>query len=576
MLFFLLIFRLLTVRFSPVFNGSKLIGNAEDSSILGEVETPQDIVLYGSSGHFDMLGDDVTRKIFEHLINDFASIRLVSKKFRKSFDDVIFSICGNFVPGFAKSIWDDKLKYRLIYLTRVIFSDPKVNALICRIMPNQMTNTLELIEFLKSKNLEICLKLTDTLLKVKLVAWRDVYELVFFDSFQSILTAWSLGLTSIAREMSFYHRDVFQISIGSTHMGLLKPIEARKYSLSRFMILSVRDQFIKTTFKDGQHRLSPNRHPNQIINTIEPESYLETVVEALIDAQYWDLLHEVYEMKKEYFNPCVLMLFAATGKVEGLRALRGLAEGKSRDLVRLASSYGHLEFLQELDSMGLLEKDSLALIDQYNSAICFAVQNGHTECVEFLATRLGPRYLDSIDRKGYMPIHVAAESENPETLRTIIRLYPYYESRLSFRCKFNSPLCLALSAKLPENAKILIERFPELIDLQNQIGNMYTPIHASVVFGQIDILELLLKLSKPETITAKTDSGKTALHLAACLNRAAIPILLNTGLFSVMERDNSGKTPVAIFAEFYHFLSHRSNLIKTFNLKSEEELIQAL
>ena len=60
----------------------------------------------------------------------------------------------NFVPGFTKSTWDDKLKYRFIYLTRVIFSDPKVNALICRIMPNQMINTLELIEFLKSKILK--------------------------------------------------------------------------------------------------------------------------------------------------------------------------------------------------------------------------------------------------------------------------------------------------------------------------------------------------------------------------------------------------------------------------------------
>ena len=458
MLFFLLIYRFLTVHFSPVFNVSKLIENSEDSSILDEVEMLQDIVLYGSSGHFDMLGHDVTRKIFEHLIDDFASIRLVSKKFRKSFDDVIFAMSRNFVP---KSTWDDKLKYRFVCLTRVIFCDTEVNALICKIMPNPMTNTLELIEFLKFKDLKICLKLTDTFLKMKLVAWRDIYNLLFFDSFESILTAWSLGLTTIAREMSFYHRDVFQISIGSTPKGLLKPIKARKYSLSRFMILSVRDQFIKTTFRDGIHRLSPYRFPNQIINTIEPNSYLEKVVRALIDAQYWDLLHEVYEMKKEYFNPYVLELFATNGKVEGLRALRSLAEGisVSRNMVRLAAAYGHLKFLQELDSMGLLEKDSLTLIDQYNSAICFAVQNGHNECVEYLVTLLGLRYLDTIDRNGCMPIHVAARSRNPETLRTIIRLYPYYKSRF-FDYKSISPLYLALSTKLPENAKILIERFP--------------------------------------------------------------------------------------------------------------------
>ena len=50
------------------------------------------------------------------------------------------------------------------------------------------------------------------------------------------------------------------------------------------------------------------------------------------------------------------MLFAATGKVEGPKSFKRSCRGKSRDLVRLASSYGHLEFLQELDSMGLLEK----------------------------------------------------------------------------------------------------------------------------------------------------------------------------------------------------------------------------
>ena len=111
-----------------------------------------------------------------------------------------------------------------------------------------------------------------------------------------------------------------------------------------------------------------------------------------------------------------------------------------------------------------------------------------------------------------------------------------------------------------------------MIDSHNQTTN---PIHASVVFDQIDVLELLLKLTKPETITAKNDSGKTALHLAAFMNPDAIPILLNTGLFSVMERDDSGRTPVATFAKFHPILSYRFNLIKTFNLKSEEELIES-
>ena len=107
MFFFLWLFRFLITRFISLFNGPELLGNEVNSSILSESDLHdiQDIVVDSSSSarHFDKLGHDVTRKIFEHLIDDFASIRLVCKIFRRSFDDVNFSICSQLIPGFTKS-----------------------------------------------------------------------------------------------------------------------------------------------------------------------------------------------------------------------------------------------------------------------------------------------------------------------------------------------------------------------------------------------------------------------------------------------------------------------------------------
>ena len=96
--------------------------------------------------------------------------------------------------------------------------------------------------------------------------------------------------------------------------------------------------------------------------------------------------------------------------------------------------------------------------------------------------------------------------------------------------------------KLSANAKILIENFPELIDFQNQT-NKYTSIHLAVYYEQQNLLELLLKSAKAETITATTGFGESALHLAAYCNNwpISIRLLLNTGLFTAMERNYYGK-----------------------------------
>lgn len=96
----------------------------------------------------------------------------------------------------------------------------------------------------------------------------------------------------------------------------------------------------------------------------------------------------------------------------------------------VAATYCHLEFLRELDSMGLLVI-SCKNLSTGETAINAAAFHGRTECVEFLICRLGSEHLGVKDSCGYLPIHLASQRNNLETLSAIIRLHPFY-SRASF------------------------------------------------------------------------------------------------------------------------------------------------
>ena len=73
-----------------------------------------------------------------------------------------------------------------------------------------------------------------------------------------------------------------------------------------------------------------------------------------------------------------------------------------------------------MDALGLLQESCYLVIH-------VAAANGQIECLEFLVSRLGTKYLGFVDDKGDMPIHLAAQRFDSETLRAIIRLYPHYK-----------------------------------------------------------------------------------------------------------------------------------------------------
>ena len=115
-------------------------------------------------------------------------------------------------------------------------------------------------------------------------------------------------------------------------------------------------------------------------------------------------------MCKRYIYSDHVLDLAFYGHFEGLRPLKDLAKRNSDKLAYLAASWGHLEFLKELDSMGLLGRSCYLSIHAASS-------NDQTECLNFLVRRLGSRYLKYSN--------LAGKSEDLETLRENM------ESRLS-------------------------------------------------------------------------------------------------------------------------------------------------
>lgn len=514
----------------------------------------------------ESLADSLLQIILATVFDDYAAIRLISKSFRKNFDDLVFATCKLMFPGFTKetlSRWNDEdpakktkhLKYQLIPLVRVLFHNVKPITdcyekseirLDLSTYHHLKRNAMSFIRLIDPEYLNSRLELANVFLKLRLVSWVEIYLLFFLERTWSLSIVCSLGLTNLAHEIANHNVDEFIDVVGPADEGLLEAVKARKYATSRFIIHIMRCQ---------SHSF-----------TTDEKHYLNNVISELIKSKYWDLLKELYEMNKKNVASFHIINITELGCVEGLRALRSLAKQQSDKVASLAASMGHLEFLKEFDSLGLLQKSCY-------SAIHEAALNGRLECLEFLVSRFGTKYLGIEDKNGYMPIHLAARSQNPETLRVILRLYPHYKPKF-FWNQTVSPLHTALWYASSENARILIGYFPELINFKADDNN--TAIHLAITSGDSSILRLLLYYVTPEIITTRNCGGNTALHLA-CQNRNSlenIEILMNTGLFNAMERNNNGLTPVGIFIK--HESSQTSDLMRIFKFQTEKQLREAM
>lgn len=523
--------------------------------------------------YFELLPDVVVQGIFEHLLTDYEPLREVCKDFRIIFDDLIYRISWTNFPGFTRdslSRWKSDplpdavyLKYQLIPLVHVLYFNIRPFTVLSRfnsryrnILSNSQTSqtnsdirniAIQLIKFLRLLKLDECLKLTNWLLKLEIIGWHDIYILLFLGNLNAAMTAWSLGLTTIAREMAEHDWGAFSLSIEYGNRGFLTVLRKKHYNLFRFMISKMQGHTIN-------------------------KDYFNIIIEEIIDNELWDLLNLVYSFDKLHDYSDHLVTLAKRGNYLGLRSLREYAINNYNGLAYHAASEGHLDFLKEIDAMGLLKASSIYKGNGY-TAIQVAASHGQTGCLEFLLERLGIKYLGHEDDNGFMPIHLAAYSSNSDTLSLIIKLHPHYKTSRFINFKTTSPLHLAISNGQLSNAKLLLAHFPELINFKDAHKN--TAIHLAVTKSNDEMLEMLLEFASPEIICARNHRDETALHLAARTSYVSrIELLMRTGHFTAMERNNHGRTPVSLFNP-YNVFTPWIEIMEVFHLKSEEQVYEA-
>ena len=106
-------------------------------------------------------------------------------------------------PESSETTFSSWVKYQLIPLAQILhFNLKPVMAQYKRVFYNTMPtndlrhNSVQLIKYMRVKNIRECLKLTNYLLKLEIIEWFDVYNLLFvnhFGSVDAVLHAWSLG-----------------------------------------------------------------------------------------------------------------------------------------------------------------------------------------------------------------------------------------------------------------------------------------------------------------------------------------------------------------------------------------------
>ena len=362
----------------------------------------------------ESLDDKILHIIFQNFVDDYATMRLVSKNFRKGFDDMIFAACWMKFPGFTKetfSHWNQEyLKYQLIPLVLVISSnmenlidshEKSESRIDLATNDHLRLNALQLIRMIDLRYKRTSLELANMFLKLRLVEWNDIYDLLFNGRSFSIRDCWEYGLTMVAHQMATNQPNIFIDSFVPSYDGLLNAIRKRNYHYSRFIIHFLRARSYR--FRNDE----------------DNEIFVNKVIVELVLAKYWDLLEEFYGISKEFVKSSSHVFYLAYyGHAGGLRAFKDLAKRRSYKLAYLAASRGHLEFLQELHAMGLLGRSCYFSIHAASS-------NGHIECLDFLVNRLGSKYLSYSN--------LARRSKNLEMLREAIfsKLAPYYRPKVN-------------------------------------------------------------------------------------------------------------------------------------------------
>ena len=201
--------------------------------------------------NYNLLADEIILKIFEYLHEGHIPLRLVSKDFRRLYDNFIYRVSLSIFPGLTRFALSRRnsggepvksLNYKLIPLAHVLYFDSK--HLMAQLAFDPMTainikfDTIRLIVFLQTKCLNGCLKLANYALKLKVLRWSEVNNLLFFNNLAAIQTCWTLGTYTIALEMHKNDNAQFLDSLSC----LLKAVKTRHHPLIKLMLESLRDR----------------------------------------------------------------------------------------------------------------------------------------------------------------------------------------------------------------------------------------------------------------------------------------------------------------------------------------------
>ena len=536
----------------------------DDDSVIEFSTVVSPLHLHREKSRLDLLPEDIIQEIFGYLIDEYASLRLVSKDFHRIFDHTVIKATCNYLPGCTmvslSNLDLDKAVLKIIPLAHVLFSYVKPFLIHdqldyhCDLDSDLRQNAINFVKFLRASSTNQSLRLANALLKAEIILWTDVFDLSFLDNsnnsvkFDSINCAWSLGLTTMAREMYLHNSETFFASINQIHKGLLYAIRGKHYALPVFMINS--------SGSDGYYK-----------------KYIVGIFDELVKTKFWELSRQVYKRFKNNLRYYSWQDLARYGNVEALHELAEYAACYADKLLVLAAKFGYLEFLREMDALGFI-RVSCFNKKHFILALRESILHGHSNCFEFLISRvlnintILPICLE--DEDGFLPVHLAARSS---ILPTVLRHYPHYKSGL-FNCKTISPLHIALNHEYFNNSRLLLERFPELIRFKDANGNSVIHIAASIF--DISMLKLFLASAPPEVISARNYKGDTALHIAARFpKREYVILLMRIGFFTGMERNHKGNTPVYLYKKNCSFIWDLE-LMNMFNLRTVEQLSEAL
>lgn len=465
---------------------------------------------------FLYLPDVLIEEIFEYLLLDYSNVKLVCKYFALLFDQMAYRMVWYNFPYGTPETFSKYSKYKMIRLAPVFITVKK------RFKPSKedlpvLEIVYEILNYLRKNYRQKALIAISILLKLKYIPWA---YFMTFDAFE-IHQAWTFGLLSIARFLVQFDLNRFLDSIDHESSGIVTAIVNDRKYLAIYMINVIR--LVKSAIISA--------HPR----------YFDKIIRKCIEMRNWDVLQLVYSDSPEADYIIYLKELAKHGFVEGLLILREPAKKHPKLLAHVAVAYGNLNFLKELNELGILVQASSA--NRYGeTAIHVAVSHDSFDCFVYLDEKLD--CLNISDKEGNLPIHLAVLFSNTQILVEIIRRNPRYKYRNPFK-ETILPLHIAVACAHKESANILLNAFPELIRHQGSDGD--TVIHVSIASEKM--LELLITCAPADIIKARNVNGNTALHVAANIGKIkVISTLLSTNLFTGLERNCEGMTPIGLLA----------------------------